>query len=67
MRKSQTKIDNRTKTHNEKPFLVNNGFWDRPAEDRSARMDEACRRSGTANFWDLSPEERGRAYDDLDN
>lgn len=42
---------------------VNNGFWDRPPEERAARMDAACERGGTSNFFDLSPEERGAAYD----
>jgi len=45
------------------PTTVNNGFWDRPAEERAARMDAACERGGVSNFSDLSPEERGRAYD----
>lgn len=42
---------------------VNNGFWDRPADERAARMNAACDRAGVDNFFDLSPEERGRAYD----
>lgn len=42
---------------------VNNGFWDRPAEERASIMEAACERGGVANFFDLSPEERGRAYD----
>ena len=46
-----------------RPTTVNNGFWDRPAEERAARMDAACERGGVSNFFDLSPEERGRAYD----
>lgn len=46
------------------PTTVNNGFWDRPAEERAARMEAACERGGVSNFFDLSPEERGRAYDD---
>lgn len=43
---------------------MNNGFWDRPAEERAARMEWACERFGTGDFWDLSPEERGTAYED---
>ena len=43
--------------------LVNNGFWDRPPEERAALMDAACERGGVSNFHDLTPEERGRAYD----
>lgn len=46
-----------------KPTSVNNGFWDRSAEERAARMEAACERNGVSNFSDLSPEERGRAYD----
>lgn len=42
---------------------VNNGFWDRPVEERAARMEAACERNGVTNFLDLPPEERGRAYD----
>ena len=45
------------------PNTCNNGFWDRPAEERAARMDAACERGGVESFWDLSPEERGRTYD----
>ena len=50
----------------DRPILVNNGFWDRPAEERGARMEAACKRNGASSFWDLSPEERGKAYDDED-
>lgn len=42
---------------------VNNGFWDLPPDERSALMESACERGGVTNFFDLSPEERGRAYD----
>lgn len=42
---------------------VNNGFWDRPAKDRAARMDAACERGGVSNFFDLPPEDRAAAYD----
>ena len=42
---------------------INNGFWDREPDDRAARMESACDRAGVSNFFDLSPEERGRAYD----
>lgn len=44
---------------------VNNGFWDRPAEERAALMEAACERGGVVNFFDLSPEERVRAYDSV--
>lgn len=43
---------------------VNNGFWDRPVEERASRMESVCERYGVSNFWDLSPEERGQAYED---
>lgn len=43
-------------------FTVNNGFWDRPVEERAAIMEQACERGGVDNFFDLSPEERGEAY-----
>ena len=46
-----------------RPVQVNNGFWDLPAEDRAVRMEAACERGNAGNFYDLSPEERGRAYD----
>lgn len=42
---------------------MNNGFWDRPADERAEIMDRAAERSGVENFFDLDPEERARAYD----
>lgn len=42
---------------------ANNGFWDLPAEDRAAIFDAAYEETGVVNFFDLSPEERGRYYD----
>ena len=42
---------------------VNNGFWDRPADERAQVMQSACDRAEEANFFDLSPEERAAAYD----
>lgn len=45
---------------------MNNGFWDRPADERAARMGAACERNGVADFWDLPPEERARAYGNED-
>lgn len=48
---------------NEHYFAVNNGFWDRPPEERAFLMERACERGGVDNFFDLSPEERGQAYD----
>lgn len=42
---------------------VNNGFWDRPPEERSAIMQSACERGGVSDFFDLSAEERAAAYD----
>ncbi len=41
----------------------NNGFWDREPSDRASRMRAAAERGGVENFFDLSPEERARAYD----
>ncbi len=41
----------------------NNGFWDKPAEERAQAMESACNYYGVANFFDLEPEERSRAYD----
>ena len=49
---------------NDRPRAMNNGFWDRPVEERAARVDAACERYGVTNFFDLSPEERGTAYED---
>ena len=45
----------------------NNGFWDRPAEERAARMEDACERNGIDNFFDLPAEERAKAYGDYDD
>ena len=42
----------------------NNGFWDRPADERAEIMRKAAERSGVENFFDLSPEERAQAYQD---
>jgi hypothetical protein len=42
----------------------NNGFWDRPADDRADRMRAASERGGVDNFFDLPPEERAQAYED---
>lgn len=42
---------------------TNNGFWDLPADERSAAMEKACDRGGMTNFFDLPPEERGAVYD----
>lgn len=41
----------------------NNGFWDRPADERAERMRTAAERGGVENFFDLPPEERAAAYD----
>ncbi len=47
---------------------TNNGFWDRQPQDRAYRMEQAAQRGRVSNFFDLSPEERARAYDnDYDN
>lgn len=42
----------------------NNGFWDRPADERAERMRTAAERGGVANFFDLPPEERAGAYNE---
>lgn len=42
---------------------VNNGFWNRHPQDRANIMERACERGRVGNFFDLSPEERGAAYD----
>lgn len=42
----------------------NNGFWDRPADERAERMRTAAERGGVANFFDLPPEERADAYNE---
>ena len=55
---------------NNKTIQLNHGFWDRPVEERAAIMESACERGGVSNFFDLSAEERDRAYDidkDVDN
>lgn len=41
----------------------NNGFWDRPADERADRMAAAAERGGVENFFDLTPDERAQAYD----
>ena len=46
------------------PLAINNGFWDLDPEERAIRMDAACDRGGVVSFFDLSPEERGAAYED---
>ncbi len=40
----------------------NEGFWDRPAEERADRMRRAAERGGVENFFDLPPEERAEVY-----
>ena len=40
----------------------NNGFWDRPADERAERMRAAAERGAVENFFDLPPEERAAAY-----
>ncbi len=45
------------------PVSCNNGFWGRDPEERASRMDAACERGGTSNFFDLPPEERAACYD----
>jgi hypothetical protein len=42
----------------------NNGFWDRPADERAERMRDAAERGGVENFFDLPPEDRAQAYED---
>lgn len=46
-------------------LTVNHGFWDRPPDDRAAIKDTARERGGVSDFFDLSPEERDRAYEDI--
>lgn len=45
-------------------YTINNGFWDREPKDRAERMDRACEKAGVSDFFDLTPEERGRCYDE---
>lgn len=40
----------------------NNGFWDRPSDERAERMRKAAERGGVENFFDLPPEERATTY-----
>lgn len=42
---------------------MNNGFWDRPADERAAVMERAAERGGVTDFFDLPPEERAAAYE----
>lgn len=42
----------------------NNGFWDRPADERAERMRRAAERCGAENFFDLPPEDRAQAYEE---
>lgn len=44
-------------------YQCNNGFWDRPADDRAERMRSAADRGGVENFFDLPPDERAQAYE----
>lgn len=46
---------------------MNNGFWDRPADERAAIMEHAAERGGVENFFDLEPEDRARAYSQDDD
>ncbi|MFY2995904.1 hypothetical protein ACOTH8_21515 [Achromobacter xylosoxidans] len=41
---------------------MNDGFWDRPADERAAIMERAAERGGVENFFDLDPEDRAQAY-----
>lgn len=41
---------------------MNNGFWDRPSDERAEIMERAAERGGVENFFDLEPEDRARAY-----
>ncbi|CAB3919968.1 hypothetical protein [Achromobacter ruhlandii] len=45
---------------------MNNGFWDLPADERAAAMEQAAERGGVENFFDLDPEDRARAYNQED-
>lgn len=47
--------------------MSNNGFWDRPADERAERMREAADRGGVDNFFDLPPDERAQAYSQGDD
>jgi len=40
----------------------NEGFWDRPADERAERMRRAAERGGVEHFFDLPPEDRAEAY-----
>lgn len=46
---------------------MNNGFFDRPADERAEMMNKAAERGGVGNFFDLPPEERAQAYDSEEN
>ncbi|MGF6211809.1 hypothetical protein ABIE32_001675 [Comamonas sp. 4034] len=41
----------------------NNGFWDRPADERAEAMHKASDLGGVENFFDLPPDERAAAYE----
>lgn len=41
---------------------MNNGFFDRPAQERAGIMEKAAERGGVENFFDLPPEDRAQAY-----
>jgi hypothetical protein len=41
---------------------VSNGFWDLPAPDRDAAMQDACDRYGVVDFFDLDAAQRGAVY-----
>jgi hypothetical protein len=47
----------------EESMANNNGFFDRPADERAERMRDAAERGGVENFFDLPPEERAQAYE----
>lgn len=49
--------------NDEQPPMENDVFRDMPAEERAAVMDAACALWGVTNFFDMSPEDRARAYE----
>ena len=42
---------------------INNGFYQLPADERTAAYDYAREKYGVDNFFDLEPEERAEIYE----
>ena len=43
--------------------MTSNPFWDLPADERAAAMEQAAEAAGVQDFFDLDPDQRNAAYD----